>query len=995
MREESGRIVVMDFGLARTIEGNGMTQSGALVGTMEYMSPEQALGKDLDQRSDIFALGLIGYEMLTGNMPFRAESAIASLLKRTQVRADACTTLDATIPGALSDLISKCLECDVEARYKNTGEILRDLEAWEGKTAAASLHFNPDVVASGINSRWLLISGGVVVLAIAATVPFAIHRFSGSHSSAPAAVVPSISLAIVPYYNASGDPSLDWLGASLAEMLGSDIGQSAQVRLVSQDRLQQVLGDLHLSANSPVDEPSLRRVASFTNAQTIIFGQYIRAGVQIRVNTTILDLAHGTRSVITTDVPQEKDLLTSVDKLAGQLREKLTTDPKLLKDLKAHAERPSTTSVVALRDYEAGVTLARSGDNIKAQQQFQAATTADPNFALAYSKLAETYSNLGHDDLARTASRKALALSDSLPPQERYLIEANNARITNDTKKAIASYEQLSSADPSDTEVQFALAGLYEQDENYPEAKKRLAAVLASDPKNVEALLSSGRVAIKSGDAHEGLDFLSRALPLATELDNQEEKASVLQAMGIAYSSLNRPDEALRDFNDSLVIKQQIGDKRGAAASLNEIAQIQDNQGKPEAALATYKQALAIRREIGDQTGIGSTLIDMGTFYHDHGKPNDALPLYNEALQIERQLGDQSRQALVLNNIGTIKSDQGQYQDALTYLQQALDLRQKLDVPADIGESLHNLAEVNTKLGQYDAALADYLKAIETFRGVRDQRGVAQESNGMAKIFAAQGRYGAALGSMKDALNNIRQTKETTALTAEIVGGWGDLLAQVGRAQEGRPSLDESLKIAQQIKDDSTTALATNWLGDAYFYQGDYTNARQQYDHAFQIASKTTDKEVTLVARVNRDKADLALGHGAAVLADFKKSAQDADALGLKALSVECSVYLAQAEIATKNAKGAEQELSLTLAKAENLGLRVLEAKTQYLQGVLLTQSGKGSDAGLNFREVVRTLDGISKEANSSDFLNRADLKSIYADAKKGATGQSIENPAE
>jgi eukaryotic-like serine/threonine-protein kinase len=272
---------------------------------------------------------------------------------------------------------------------------------------------------------------------------------------------------------------------------------------------------------------------------------------------------------------------------------------------------------------------------------------------------------------------------------------------------------------------------------------------------------------------------------------------------------------------------------------------------------------------------------------------------------------------------------------------------------------------------------------------------VAQESNGMAKIFAAQGRYGAALGSMKDALNNIRLAKETTTLSAEIVGGWGDLLAQVGRAQEGRPSLDESLKIAQQIKDDSATARATNWLGDAYFYQGDNANARQQYDRAFQIASKTTDKEVALIARVNRDKTDLALGKGASVIADFKKSAQDADALGLKALSVECSVYLAQAEIASKNAKGVDQELSLTLAKAENLGLRLLEAKTQYLQGVVLSQGGKGSDAGLNFREAVRILDGISKEANSSDFLNRADLKSIYADAKKGATGQSIENPAE
>src|SRR6202034_4151945 len=211
--------------------------------------------------------------------------------------------------------------------------------------------------------------------------------FSSPHPATQAVSAPTISLAIMPFYNASHDPSLDWLGSSLAEMLGTDIGQSAQVRMVSQDRLQQVLQDLHLSANSQVDVPTLRRVGEFTSAQTAIFGQYVKIGSQIRINTTILDLAHDTRSVVTTDVPDEKDLLSSVDKLATELRGKISADPKILQDLKAHAERPSTTSVEALHDYEDGVRLERAGDNIKAQQQFMAATVADNDFALAFSAL--------------------------------------------------------------------------------------------------------------------------------------------------------------------------------------------------------------------------------------------------------------------------------------------------------------------------------------------------------------------------------------------------------------------------------------------------------------------------------------------------------------------------------------------------------------------------------------------------------------------------------
>ena len=118
MRDKAGRILVMDFGLARTLEGDGMTQTGALVGTMDYMSPEQALGKDLDERSDLFTLGLIFYELLTGKMPYKADSVVASLLKRTQERAAPVSSHDASIPRPLSDIVGKCMDPDVKLRYR-------------------------------------------------------------------------------------------------------------------------------------------------------------------------------------------------------------------------------------------------------------------------------------------------------------------------------------------------------------------------------------------------------------------------------------------------------------------------------------------------------------------------------------------------------------------------------------------------------------------------------------------------------------------------------------------------------------------------------------------------------------------------------------------------------------------------------------------------------------------------------------------------------------
>ena len=992
MQDAHGRIVVMDFGLARTIEGDGMTQSGAMVGTMEYMSPEQALGQDLDQRSDIFALGLICYEMLTGNMPFRAESALASLIRRTQERAAAVTVHDPNIPGALAGIVSKCLERDVTQRYANTGEILHDLEAWEGKRVAAgkvaaarTLSFHANVASAGLSGRWMLIVGGIVlVLALAITGTMIMRRHSGTHTASQAAATPALSLAIMPFYNASSDPSLDALGTTLADMLSTSIGQSASVRMVSPDRLHQVLQDLHITGHSEVDVATLRRLAGFANADTIIFGRYENTGGQLQIKTTILDLAHDSQSVLTTPLPSQKDLLATIDTLAGQVREKLAANPDMLKDLQAHAARPSTRSVEALTAYDKGLVLTRTGNHLEAQKQFEAATQADPSFALAWSKLAGSLENLGHDDQAQAASRRAVELSDNLPAQEKYLIEADHARVDKDTSKAITAYEHLATSNPADADVQFQLASLYEQTSDFSAAKHRLATALAGDPKNVQVLLASGRVAIKSGDPNGGLEFLKRALTLAIQLDNQEEKAAILQATGIAYSMLNKPDEALRNYQESRTIKQQIGDKRGAAASLEEIANIQDSTGHPDEALASYKEALATRREIGDQAGIANSLIDTGSFYHDHGKADDALKYFTDALQIVRELGDESKQALCLSNIGSIRLDKGEYQEALTYLEQGYQLRQKLNVPQDTAESLHNLAEAHTKLGQYDEALALSVKAIDVNRSMNDQRAVALESASVARLFAQQGRFDAALSSMQDALKYFQQSKEMTTFTADIYGGWGHLLSQVGRGDEGKPFLDNALNIAHQVKDDAAAARVMNWIGDSFYYKGDYFVARQQYDKALAVALKTSDRETILSAKINKAKVEMVLAHSSPV---FKKLGEDADALGLKPLSVACSLHLGEMLTASKDYTGARQALDLTLARSEKLGLRILEARAQYGLASLLVQSGKPGDATPHYREVVRILETISREDNVSRILERADLQTIYRESTKSFQG--------
>ncbi len=985
IRDNHGRVLVMDFGLARTVGSEGMTQTGALVGTMEYMSPEQALGKELDQRSDIFALGLIFYELLTGKMPFQAESAIASLLKRTQERATPVSAHDPAIPPALSGIVSKCLERDLNLRYKSVTEILADLEVWQGKRAAATLKFEPSEKPWAQDVPWPRIGAAGFALVLLVAGFLLRHKLFGP-SSAPAATGPAISLAIMPFHNASGDPALDWVGTSLSEMLSTDVGQTAQIRMVSPDRLHQVLHDLQISSQSQIDMATLRRLADFTNADTLVYGQYVKAGDQFRIDTTVLDLRHDSSATLKTDAASEKDLITAVDGLAQNVREKLAATPQILKELQANALRPSTGSVQALREYDSGLQMTRAGNNLEAQKQLEAATTDDPNFALAFSKLAQVYANLGYDDQAEKASRRAVELSDNLPNQEKYLIEANHARIMNDTPKAIAAYENLAKVNPGDMDVQFTLAGLYEQASNFAAAKQGLAKVLANDPNNVDALLASGRVEIKNSNPQAGLDNLTRALNLAIRLENEQEKANIQQAMGIAYSMLNKPDDALQNYQASLAIKQKIGDKRGAGASLEQIASIQDGMGHPEAALASYKQALAIRREIGDKDGIGNTLIDMGSFYHDHGKGEDALKLFKEALQIENDLGNETNQALCLHNIGASSVDKGDYQDGLTYLNQAYEIRKKLNVPEDTAETLHDLAEANAKLGQYDTALSQYLKASEIRRGTNDQRGAALESESMALIFAAQGRYSAALGSMQEALKVFQQLKERTFFTVEIMAGLGGILAEAGRGDEGQKNIEDALALAQEIKNDSVASLALNWLGDVYFYKGDYKAAEQQYARALQTATHAGNREQVLRSKVNLVKVDIEQGHSKSSVAALGKVNEDADSAGLRALSVECSAYLGRVLAEKKDGK-AQAELERALARAEKLDLRVLQAKVHYWIAGSLSQRGENKLATPHFREVERILEAISKEDGSAKILERADLQPIYRESRKEFQG--------
>lgn len=986
MLDGAGRVVVMDFGLARTLGADGMTQTGAMLGTMEYMSPEQALGKDLDQRSDIFALGLILYELLVGERPFVAESALVSLIKRTQEPAIPVLERNAEVPGALGEIVSKCLERDLNTRYQKVAEIREDLANWNGTASdkiGARTKSKPSAHRRG-PAFALRLAGASALLLVLAVSGYLLrdrlfHR-SGANDAGPAA--PAVSLAILPFRNASSDTSLDWLGSSLADMLTTDVGQSASLRTVSPTILHQIFSDLRVSSSTVLDPGTIKRVADFSNADRVVWGQYARFGDAIRIDATLEDLKNNRTMTLKADVPSEKDIPAAVDRLADSIRQTLALPRDVMKELKASSFQPTSSSVEALRDYNQGLGLQREGKNQEAQKQFDAATKADPNFALAFARLGQTDSTLGFDNEAEQSARKAVLLSRSLPEAEKYQISAIELQVNEHFPEAIRAYENLARVLPDNSDVRAALARLYEDSGDLARAKDYYQKILTSNPKDLAATIDLGRIRLKSGDPQGSLEPLNRAYSLAVERDNQEQKATSLHLTAVAYRMLGKPEEVLRSEREALTLWRQIGQQRGLAFSLNEMARAQATLGNAKEATSNFNEALKIRRDIGDKRGLGDTLIDMGNLTDDRGDHDGALKSYKEALQLEREIGNESMQAVCLNNIGSVYSEKGQYEDALAYLQQVLELREKSKNPQDIVDAEHNLGQALTSMGEYDQAIAYYMKALELRRSISDTRGAALESYGLGGLFEFQGRYGAAVHSKEEALKTFRDLKDKTFWMAEILGGYGHALILAGRMDNAKGPLDDALNLAaRELKNDGLVAQTLGFEGDASLYKGNFGAAHALYGQALQTAIRSKETERILLARIALAEVAVREKRGAAAIPALRTLMQQADEAGLKYSSVECEIFMAQAMLQAHDATHARMELDRALLRSDKLGQQALNAQAHYWVGTIARESKNKADARDNFRWFVNTLDTMKKDQGAENLLNRADLRSMYDDA--------------
>ena len=681
-----------------------------------------------------------------------------------------------------------------------------------------------------------------------------------------------------------------------------------------------------------------------------------------------------------TQAANESDLPTSIDRLGASVRDSLALSKAAVKELAATSFKPSTSNVAALRYYTEGRELSRQSRYLDALKKFEASTQEDPRFALAYSKLADTYWTLGYDAEAEKNSRTAVEHSDALPPAEKQLIVANRARMLNDYAKAIELYESLDKRLPQNDDVLIALAAVHEDTGAYDKAFERFKQLLGRDPQYIEALLGAGRVELRNGRPNEATAQLTPALTLAIQRGNDQARAEASWLLGIAYFLLNRPDEALRQHQQSLDIARRIGYKRGVLQNLKSIAQLQDDRGEFDRALKSYSEALALGREIGGKRAVGDVLVELGSLYFARGVSDRALEHYREALQIQREVRNQTNEAAVLNNIGAIYLHAGNYEDARTHLERALAIYERSDAPAGAASTLSNLGDIATRTGDYQAAVNTYLKALDLRREIDDKRGAAMDRYNMGLLFEYQGRFGAALDSGTEALKTLSELGEGGVWMVRALLAQGRALSQIGRFEEAQKVVSEALTRAKELKSDELLAHTLIVHGDTLYYRGDLAAAKEQYQQGGQIAKRSKLHDLELKSRLGLAMLDVKGGRLNTPVV-LKGLSAELKRLGLAYESVQCVLLSGEADLNRENYNSARSQAELALEQSDRLGSLTLAAQAEHLLARTARAASDEAEARRHSTRAQQLLQQIQEQAPKSDVLKRFDLKAIADEA--------------
>jgi len=556
MIDEEGNVRIMDFGIARSLEAKGITGAGVMIGTPEYMSPEQVEGKETDQRSDIYSLGVILYEMVTGRAPFEGDTPFTIGMKHKGETPKNPNELNNQISDDLNRLILKCLEKEKDKRYQSAGEVRSELENIESGIPTTE-RIIPE--KRPLTSREITVTFGIKKLLIPALVIIAVvivglvlWRVMPKRQALQSALSDKPSLAIMYFENNTGDENMEHWRKALAELITDDLSQSRHLTVLGVDKLFSILKSENLLDVKNYSSEDLENVASKGGIKNILRGSYSRAGETIRINAVLQNMKTG--DLLGTERVEcqgEEKIFSAVDELTLKIKRNFKlSEEDISSDADQEVGKITTSSPEAYKYYREARELALKGEDSKANQLMLKAVEIDPEFAMAYRDIGVTYGNLGYYNKSREYMEKAFEYRDRLSDKERYLVEAGFLSDSEETlPQAIAAYEKVIELYPEVWIAHNNLASIYNEFEEWDEAEKTCKGLVDRKEENVYPYINLAL-------AYQGKGMFDKAREVLEQYQNNFGEAAWIQGyIAQNYYYQGKLDLSLDEIDKAFLMK--------------------------------------------------------------------------------------------------------------------------------------------------------------------------------------------------------------------------------------------------------------------------------------------------------------------------------------------------------------------------------------------------------------------------------------------------------